>query len=107
MMAMCLSIIIWISSSIILQHYIQIFGGEFFRPTIRHQTDTARIWFLKITAVVYDPRKLACFDKQGLTTGSAIAEKQGTSNVVRANTAMASLIGARGPGESYELVDHK
>ncbi|MEW8462769.1 MAG: acyl-CoA dehydrogenase family protein [Candidatus Thiodiazotropha endolucinida] len=74
--------------------------------TIRHQPDIAQAWIPKITAALYDPRNLPYYEKQGLTIGMAMTEKQGGSDV-RANTTRASPIDAPGPGESYELVGHK
>ena len=44
--------------------------------------------------------------KQGLTIGMAMTEKQGGSDV-RANTTRAFPLGGEGPGEAYELVGHK
>ena len=45
-------------------------------------------------------------EKQGLTIGMAMTEKQGGSDV-RANTTRAIPVGAGGPGQAYELVGHK
>ena len=45
-------------------------------------------------------------EKQGVTIGMAMTEKQGGSDV-RANTTRAIPVGAEGPGRPYELVGHK
>ena len=45
-------------------------------------------------------------EKQGVTIGMAMTEKQGGSDV-RANTTRAIPVGAEGGGQAYELVGHK
>jgi putative acyl-CoA dehydrogenase len=75
-------------------------------PCLKAQPDLAREWLPKITARVYDPRNAPASEKQGLTIGMAMTEKQGGSDV-RANTTRAFPIGIEGPGEAYELVGHK
>src|SRR5690625_4544789 len=75
-------------------------------PALRKQPDLAEAWLPKILARHYDPRNVPDSEKQGLTIGMAMTEKQGGSDV-RANTARAYPIGAGGPGQAYELVGHK
>ena len=75
-------------------------------PTLRLQPDLAAQWEPKITARAYDPRNVPMADKQGLTIGMAMTEKQGGSDV-RANTTHAYPVGQAGPGQAYELVGHK
>lgn len=75
-------------------------------PAIAHQANIAKDWLPKITANVYDPRNVPFYEKQGLTIGMAMTEKQGGSDV-RANTTYATAIHNAGPGEAYELVGHK
>jgi putative acyl-CoA dehydrogenase len=75
-------------------------------PCLKTQPDLAREWLPKITARVYDPRNVPAGEKQGLTIGMAMTEKQGGSDV-RANTTRAVPVGAAGPGRPYELVGHK
>ncbi len=75
-------------------------------PCLKSQPDLAAAWLPKITARVYDPRNIPAFEKQGLTIGMAMTEKQGGSDV-RANTTRAFPVGAGGPGQAYELVGHK
>ena len=54
----------------------------------------------------YDPRNVPDGQKQGLTIGMAMTEKQGGSDV-RSNSTRAYPVGQRGPGQAYELVGHK
>ena len=75
-------------------------------PCLKTQPDLARDWLPKITARVYDPRNVPAAEKQGLTIGMAMTEKQGGSDV-RANTTRAIPVGSGGPGQAYELVGHK
>jgi len=75
-------------------------------PSLRLQPDLAALWEPKITARVYDPRNVPAGEKQGITLGMAMTEKQGGSDV-RANTTRAFALGAGGPGAAYELVGHK
>ena len=75
-------------------------------PSIRKQPELAAIWENKILANSYDPRNLPDREKQSVTIGMAMTEKQGGSDV-RANTTRAYAIGAEGPAQAYELVGHK
>lgn len=75
-------------------------------PALKHQPDIAKDWLAKITANQYDPRNVPFFEKQGLTIGMAMTEKQGGSDV-RANTTRAVPIGASGPGQAYRVTGHK
>jgi putative acyl-CoA dehydrogenase len=75
-------------------------------PCLQSQPDLAREWLPKITARVYDPRNVPASEKQGLTIGMAMTEKQGGSDV-RANTTRAFPVAGQGPGQAYELVGHK
>ena len=75
-------------------------------PSLRTTPALAARWEPKVTARVYDPRNVPDAEKDGLTIGMAMTEKQGGSDV-RANTTRAAAIGAEGPGEAYELVGHK
>ena len=75
-------------------------------PSLRTTPALAALWEPKVTARVYDPRNVPAAEKQGLTIGMAMTEKQGGSDV-RANTTRAFPLGAEGPGEAYELVGHK
>lgn len=75
-------------------------------PALRHQPDLAKTWLPRITARAYDPRNVPDAQKQAVTIGMAMTEKQGGSDV-RANTTRAYPLGAGGPGQAYELVGHK
>src|SRR6202012_388377 len=70
------------------------------------QGDLAAQWLPKIQARIYDPRNVPADQKQGVTIGMAMTEKQGGSDV-RANTTRAIPVGVEGPGQAYELVGHK
>ena len=54
-------------------------------PCLKLQGDLAAQWLPKIQARVYDPRNIRAEQKQGVTIGMAMTEKQGRSDV-RANT---------------------
>jgi putative acyl-CoA dehydrogenase len=75
-------------------------------PCLTLQGDLAAQWLPKIQARVYDPRNIPADEKQGVTIGMAMTEKQGGSDV-RANTTRAIPVGVEGPGQAYELVGHK
>jgi len=75
-------------------------------PSLRTAPELAKAWEPRITARVYDPRNVPDAQKQGLTIGMAMTEKQGGSDV-RANTTRAYPIGAERRGDAYELVGHK
>jgi putative acyl-CoA dehydrogenase len=75
-------------------------------PCLKLQGDLAAQWLPKIQSRVYDPRNIPAEQKQGVTIGMAMTEKQGGSDV-RANTTRAIPVGAEGGGQAYELVGHK
>lgn len=75
-------------------------------PALRHQQDLYNQWAPKITAPVYDPRNVPHDEKQGVTIGMAMTEKQGGSDV-RLNSTRAYPISTPGAGQAYELVGHK
>lgn len=75
-------------------------------PCINLQPEVAKQWLPKILARSYDARNVPVDQKQGITIGMAMTEKQGGSDV-RANTTRAIPVGAGGPGGEYELVGHK
>ena len=75
-------------------------------PALRKQPNIAEIWEPLITNHVYDHRNIPFHQKNGLTLGMAMTEKQGGSDV-RTNTTKAYAIDAAGPGQAYELVGHK
>jgi putative acyl-CoA dehydrogenase len=75
-------------------------------PALRQQPDLADLWLPKILSLEYDPRNLSMGQKNGVTIGMAMTEKQGGTDV-RANTTSARAVGSGGPGRPYELVGHK
>jgi putative acyl-CoA dehydrogenase len=75
-------------------------------PALRSTPKLARLWESKITARVYDPANVPDQNKQGVTIGMAMTEKQGGSDV-RTNTTRAFPLSQSGAGEAYELVGHK
>jgi putative acyl-CoA dehydrogenase len=75
-------------------------------PSLRLQPELSALWEAKITSRVYDPDNRPPYDKQGVTVGMAMTEKQGGSDV-RANTTRAYPVSSPGPGQPYELVGHK
>ncbi len=75
-------------------------------PALRAQPEIAREWEPRLTSLEYDSRLRPAAEKRGAICGMAMTEKQGGSDV-RANTTRAEAIGARGPGEAYELTGHK
>ena len=75
-------------------------------PSIRTQPELADLWQDKILHNSYDPRNVPDSEKQSVTIGMAMTEKQGGSDV-RANTTRAFPAGQSGPGQAYELVGHK
>ncbi len=76
-------------------------------PALQHAPAIAKDWLPKILAPVYDERNVPYFDKQGVTIGMAMTEKQGGSDV-RANTTRAYPLGEQtGNGAEYELIGHK
>ncbi|MEW6273335.1 MAG: acyl-CoA dehydrogenase family protein [Thermodesulfobacteriota bacterium] len=75
-------------------------------PALRRQPEVAAEWEPKVVARVYDPRCVPASEKQGVTFGMAMTEKQGGSDV-RSNTTRARALGTGGPGGEYELTGHK
>ena len=75
-------------------------------PALLLQPDIAHQWMPKILARHYDYRNVPAEQKQAITVGMAMTEKQGGSDV-RTNTLRAYPLGSGGPGQAYELVGHK
>ena len=75
-------------------------------PAIRSTQSVAKQWLPGILSTEYDASDIAPGEKQGLTIGMAMTEKQGGSDV-RANTTRALPLGEEGPGERYALIGHK
>lgn len=75
-------------------------------PSLRITPAIAETWVPRVLSTEYDPRALPADQKRGATMGMGMTEKQGGSDV-RTNTTRAYPLGARGPGELYEIVGHK
>ena len=75
-------------------------------PTLKRQSDLFDEWAPKILHNGYDPRNVSHLEKQSVTIGMAMTEKQGGSDV-RQNSTRAYALGTGGPGQAYELVGHK
>ncbi len=75
-------------------------------PSLKLQSGLFDEWTPKILHNTYDSRNLAHTQKQSVTIGMAMTEKQGGSDV-RLNSTRAIAIGQPGSGNAYELVGHK
>lgn len=75
-------------------------------PALRHQPEIYAELAPKIMSTEYDPRNLPLDQKTTMGVGMAMTEKQGGSDV-RANSTRAVAVGARGPGQEYQLIGHK
>ena len=75
-------------------------------PTLQKQAEIAEEWLPKVLSTAYDPRNVPHTEKQSVTIGMAMTEKQGGSDV-RRNSTRAYAVGRPGPGRTYELVGHK
>ncbi|MGM0634117.1 MAG: isovaleryl-CoA dehydrogenase [Pseudomonadota bacterium] len=75
-------------------------------PTLRMQPELAREFLPRLMTRRYDPRDLPAAEKEGLTVGMGMTEKQGGTDV-RANTTRATPDDVGGPGRCYRLTGHK
>ncbi|QCZ95141.1 DNA alkylation response protein [Salinimonas iocasae] len=75
-------------------------------PAISVQPDVAKRWLPKILSGIYDGSNRPWYEKEGVTIGMAMTEKQGGSDV-RANTTRAVPVKHAGPGQLYSLTGHK
>lgn len=75
-------------------------------PTLLKQGEIAEKWMPKVLSTEYDPRNIPDTQKNAVTIGMAMTEKQGGSDV-RSNSTRAYPIELPGPGKTYELVGHK
>lgn len=75
-------------------------------PTLQLTPSVAEIWLPKVLNKGYDPRNVPFTEKQSVTIGMGMTEKQGGSDV-RANTTKATPLVKSGAGELYELTGHK
>lgn len=75
-------------------------------PTLKRQANLFEEWAPKILHNTYDSRNIPHTQKESVTIGMAMTEKQGGSDV-RANTTRAFAMANSGPGQAYELIGHK
>lgn len=75
-------------------------------PTLMQNDFVAKHWLPKVLATHYDPRNVPFSEKQAVTLGMAMTEKQGGSDV-RSNTTRAYPLYDKGAEHAYELVGHK
>lgn len=75
-------------------------------PALQVQPDVTSDWIKGVMSREYDPRNMPWKEKNGLTIGMAMTEKQGGSDV-RANQSVATAVAGRGPGQVYLLTGHK
>lgn len=75
-------------------------------PALQKHFPKADEWIPKILSNTYDSSNKPYYEKEGLTIGMAMTEKQGGSDV-RANTTTAKPIHKAGSGEMYQLTGHK
>jgi len=75
-------------------------------PALQGNAAIAKEWAPKLTSRVYDPRFAPASQKQGVTMGMGMTEKQGGSDV-RANTTQAKYDGRDAWGDRYLVTGHK
>ena len=75
-------------------------------PALRANAAISAEWGPRLTRRHYDPRFVPASQKDGVTMGMGMTEKQGGSDV-RANTTQATCSGSDEWGERYTLVGHK
>ncbi len=73
---------------------------------LKHSPEIAREWVPKILSNKYDGDDKPYYEKEGVTIGMAMTEKQGGSDV-RANKTYAEPLLDSGNGKPYFLVGHK
>ncbi len=75
-------------------------------PVLLQQPELAEAWLPKILPFRYDPSFEPAADKNAVTLGMGMTEKQGGTDV-RAGTTMAEPVGVGGPGAEYIVTGHK
>jgi putative acyl-CoA dehydrogenase len=75
-------------------------------PALRRAPALAAQWLPRIFSETYDARMLPASEKQGVTFGMAMTEKQGGSDV-RSNSSRATPLGGNAAGSEYSLTGHK
>ena len=71
-------------------------------PAIKYGKNLPAYWLEKLINGIYDPRELPAFEKNGITVGMGMTEKQGGSDV-RRNTTRAE----KQANGSYDVTGHK
>ena len=74
--------------------------------SLRREPGLARQWLPKIVVRDYDPSPVPAEQKQAVTFGMGMTERQGGTDV-RANTTSAEPLGGRGPAQVYRITGHK
>ena len=74
---------------------------------LRHDKAQAEYWEPRILANAYDPRPVPAEEKDGITVGMAMTEKQGGSDLRRTQTTARPCGNSRGSGAKYFLTGHK
>ena len=75
-------------------------------PTLQIQPDIAQQLLPKLLSRVYDPSFKPIEEKEGITLGMGMTEKQGGTDV-RTNSTVASPVKDSGPGKTYTIRGHK
>ena len=75
-------------------------------PALRHAPELADQWLPRIFRETYDARMLPASEKQGVTIGMAMTEKQGGSDV-RSNSSRATPLQGGAGGSECSLTGHK
>jgi len=76
-------------------------------PAIRSLPQLAQQWEAKILSNQYDPRPLPMHQKNGVTLGMAMTEKQAGSDLRQTQTRARPIGAATGPGSEYLITGHK
>ena len=75
-------------------------------PALKHNPRIAAAWLPRLYGREYDPRFIPAPQKNAVTMGMGMTEKQGGSDV-RANTTAAVPVGGDDYGEAYAITGHK
>jgi len=75
-------------------------------PVLQKLDYMSDTWTKKLMHLGYDSRNVPISEKESVTIGMSMTEKQGGSDV-RANTTTATPISASGEGMGYNLIGHK
>ena len=76
-------------------------------PAIRSLPQLAQQWEAKILSNQYDPRPLPMHQKNGVTLGMAMTEKQAGSDLRQTLTRARPISAGTGPGSEHLLTGHK